>query len=173
MTFRKVSGLDLSMTETGWAATAPVAHTGECLAETGVIKPKEARDLRLPEITSRVVEAAYDSDLVLIEGYLNRSMSAGITGMVQGAVRTALIEAGLKYGTVPPATLKMFATGRGGASKTDMAVAAFKRGGLEFRNDNECDAWWLWVAANQWLDQPVLAMPKRQVEALDKIQMEG
>lgn len=169
----KVSGLDLSMTETGVAFTAPVAYSGECLAETLVIKPREKRDLRLPEIASRVIEAVHDSDLVLIEGYLNRSMSAGITGMVHGAVRAALIEQGLKYGTLPPASLKLFATGRGGASKTEMALAALKRSGLEFRNDNQCDAWWLWVAANEQLGHPVIEMPKRQREALAKIQMEG
>lgn len=170
MTFRKVSGLDLSMTETGVAYTCPGAPFD---VETMVIKPRGTRDLRLPEIASRVVEEVFDSELVLIEGYLNKSFSAGITGMVHGAVRAALIEAGLKYSTLPPSSLKAFATGRGGASKTDMAVAAFKRAGLEFRNDNQCDAWWLWVAANQWMDQPVIKMPKSQCEALDKIQMEG
>jgi Holliday junction resolvasome RuvABC endonuclease subunit len=167
----KVSGLDLSMTETGVAYTCPGAPFG---VETMVIHPREKRDLRLPEIASRVIEAVADSDLVLIEGYLNRSMSAGITGMVHGAVRAALIEAGLKYGTLPPASLKKFATGRGNATKTDMALAALKRGELEFRNDNQCDAWWLWVAANQHLWQPLVQLPKSQRDALvDKIQMEG
>lgn len=166
----KVSGLDLSMTETGVAYSFPGAPFD---VETMVIKPREMRDLRLPEIAHRVIDAVRYSDLVLIEGYLNRSMSAGITGMVHGAVRAALIEAGLKYGTFPPASLKLFATGRGGASKTDMAVAAFKRAGLEFRNDNQTDAWWLWVAANERMGQPVITLPKNQRDALAKIQMEG
>lgn len=165
----KVSGLDLSMTGTG-VAYSPL---GVYVAATELIKPREVRDLRLPEIAGRVVKLVTDSDLVLMEGFLNRSMSAGITGMVHGAVRAALIEAGLKYATLPPSSLKLFATGRGGASKTDMAVAAYKRGGLEFTNDNECDAWWLWVAANEYAGHSVIEMPKRQREALDKIQMEG
>jgi Holliday junction resolvasome RuvABC endonuclease subunit len=163
----KVSGLDLSMTGTG------VCHTVEGAACTHLIKPREARDLRLPEIAKRVIEYVRDSDLVLIEGYLNRSMSAGITGMVHGAVRAALIEEGLKYATLPPASLKKFATGRGGASKTEMALAALKRGDLEFRDDNQCDAWWLWVGANDHMGEPVLQLPKVQRESLDKIQMEG
>ena len=165
----KVAGLDLSMSATGVATSAD----SRVAADTYLITPKQSRDLRLPEIASSVVKLVTDSDLVLIEGYLNRSLSAGITGMVHGAVRAALIEAGLKYGTLPPSSLKMFATGRGGASKTDMAVAAYKRGGVEFTNDNECDAWWLWVAANEHLGQPVIDMPKDHCKALQKIQMEG
>jgi Holliday junction resolvasome RuvABC endonuclease subunit len=163
----RVAGLDLSMTGTG------VAHSVEGAACTHLVKPREARDLRLPEIARRVREYVLDSDLVVIEGYLNRSMSAGITGMVHGAVRAMLIEEGLKYATLPPASLKKFATGRGGASKTEMALAALKRGGLEFRDDNECDAWWLYVAASHHLGEPVIDLPKVQREALDKIQMEG
>lgn len=163
-----VSGLDLSMTATG------VTHQGlDGVACSHLIKPREVRDLRLPEIARRAVEYVKDSDLVLIEGYLNKSFSAGITGMVHGAVRAALIEQGLKYATLPPTSLKKFATGRGNATKTDMALAALKRGGLEFRDDNECDSWWLYVAAAEHLGEPVVDMPKIQREALDKIQMEG
>lgn len=165
----KVSGLDLSITATG------VTHTVEGIgaASTHLIKPKKARDLRLPELKMRVLEFVRGSDLVLIEGYLNRSMSAGITGMVHGAIRTMLIEEGIPYAVLPPASLKKFATGRGGASKTEMALAALKRAGLEFRDDNECDSYWLWVAASEHLGSPVLTMPKTQREALDKIVMEG
>lgn len=163
----KVGGLDLSMTGTG------MAHTVEGAACTHLIKPKQAGDLRLQEIRTRVLSHVGECELVLMEGYLNRSMSAGITGMVHGAVRTGLIDAGVKYATFPPASLKKYATGRGGASKTDMAVAAFKRGGgVEFTNDNECDSWWLWVALNDYLDQPVFSLPQSQRDALTKIKME-
>ena len=164
----KVSGLDLSMTKTG------VAHTVEGAACTHLIKPKEVGDLRLPEIASRVIEYVRDSDFVIIEGYLNHSHTAGITGMVHGAVRAALIEEGLKYATLPPTSLKKFASGRGGASKTDMAVAAFKRGGeIEFTDDNQCDAWWLWVAATHHLGIPAFPLPKAQTDALDALKMEA
>jgi Holliday junction resolvasome RuvABC endonuclease subunit len=161
----KVTGLDLSMTATG------LTHTVEQASCTHLIKPKKALDLRLPELKIRILEQARGSDLVLIEGYLNRSMSAGITGMVHGTIRTALLEEGISYAVLPPASLKKFATGRGGASKTEMALAALKRADLEFRDDNECDSFWLWVAANLHLGNPVLDMPKAQREALDKIVM--
>jgi Holliday junction resolvasome RuvABC endonuclease subunit len=164
----KVSGLDLSMTGTGVTYSA---HEG--VPRSVLIKPRELRDRRLNEIASRILELVDGSELVLIEGFLNHSHSAGITGMVHGAVRLELIRAGVMYATLPPTSLKKFATGRGGANKTDMAVAAFKRGDVEFRDDNQCDAWWLWVAANEHLAQPVITMPKAQREALDAIQREG
>lgn len=163
----KVAGLDLSMTATG------ATHTLEGGACTHEVRTKAIRDRRLTEIADRVAYYAEGSDLVLIEGYLNHSHSAGITGMVHGAVRAKLIELGLAYATIPPSSLKKYATGRGAASKTDMALAAFKRGEVEFKTDNECDSWWLWAAANEWLGHPVVTMPKAQVEALSTIKREG
>lgn len=161
-----VVGLDLSMTGTG------VARAVEGSARTYLIKTKGTGDDRLLVIRDRVREATESAGLVLIEGYLNQSMSAGITGMVHGAVRSMLIEDGTPYATLPPSSLKKYATGRGGANKPDMAVAAFKRGGVEFTNDNECDAWWLWVAAMEHLGEPVFDLPKVHRDALDKIKME-
>ena len=165
----KVTGLDLSMTATGLTATGKdIAYP-----EVFTIKTRAAGDLRLPEIKNRVIELAAGSDLVLIEGFLNRSMSAGITGTVHGAVRLALYEEGLRYATVPPASLKKFATGKGNANKSEMAVAATKRGdGIEFTDDNACDSWWLWVAANEFLGHPVVALPKVQRDALEKVKVE-
>lgn len=164
----KLSGLDLSITAPGVACTSD--YPG--YARTHLIKPVGAGDLRLTSIRTQVLALVARSDLVLIEGYLNKSMSAGITGMVHGAVRDGLIQDGIPYATFPPASLKKYATGSGGASKTDMALAAYKRGGAEFTNDNECDAWWLWVALNDHLGTPVFKLPQVQRDALAKIKME-
>lgn len=162
-----VSGLDLSMTATG----ATISDHGTASVKT--IKTKKPGDLRLTELADHVEFLVAGSELALIEGYLNRSMSAGITGMVHGAVRLRLQRMGLKYATLPPASLKKFATGKGNATKTEMAVAAFRRGDeIEFADDNECDSWWLWVAANEFLGHPVVPLPKLQREALEKIKME-
>lgn len=174
----KVTGLDLSMTATGvtWGDLSMTA-TGVTwdehnLPSTWTIRSSKPGDLRLAHIADKVVELAADSKLVLIEGYLNHSHTAGITGMVHGAVRLDLQRAGLKYATLPPTSLKKFATGRGNASKTDMAVAALKRGDREFKDDNQCDSWWLWVAARQYLGDPVFPLPKAQVDALSALKME-
>ena len=48
-----------------------------------------------------------------------------------------------------------------------------KRAGLEFPNDNECDGFWLWVAANYQVGQPLYDLPAINRESLKKIKMEG
>jgi Holliday junction resolvasome RuvABC endonuclease subunit len=163
-----VCGLDLSMGSTGVAYTDA---TGA--AATRVIKPRTEGDYRLQEIVDTVHFAIANCGLVLIEGFLNKSFSAGITGMVHGAVRGHLLNMNIKYATLPPTSLKKYATGKGGASKIDMAVAAFKRGnGAEFSDDNQCDAWWLWHAAMEHMGYPVLDLPALNRSALKSIKME-
>lgn len=167
----RVAGLDLSMTATG------VCHGGALASQHGepcwhTIKTRGTKDNRLVVIKDQALDYVSGSVLVLIEGYLNHSHSAGITGMVHGAVRTALLEVGIPYATLPPSSLKKYATGKGGASKTDMAMSAFKRAGVEFGNDNECDAWWLWVAAHDHLGAPLFSLPKVHRDALAAIHLE-
>lgn len=163
----KVAGLDLSITATG------VCHTVQDAACWHLIRTKQEGDLRLNELQSKIREYVRDSDLILIEGYLNNSKSAGITGMVQGAVRSMLIEQGIPYATLPPTSLKKYATGRGNADKRDMALAAYKRAELEFRDDNTCDAWWLWTAAMDYSEAAPFTMPALNRESLSKIKMGG
>lgn len=173
MSVKKVVGLDLSMTGTG------VCHQGQgpCFTDeaacTHLVRSREVKDFRLPDIKRQVREYAFDSDFALIEMLPPNMKGAGITGMVQGVIRDMLLEEGIRYGDVGPSSLKKYATGRGNASKTDMAVAALKRGGVEFTNDNECDAWWLWVMANDHLGQPVFDLPQVNRAELSKIEMKG
>src|SRR5690606_18773674 len=165
----KVAGLDLSMTATG------VAHTGDddqsvC---THLIKSLGKGDGRLVDIRSQVLARISGCELVLIDDLPTHAHSAGITGMVHGAVREGLLSAGIPYATVPPATLKKYATGRGNCDKTAMAVAAYRRSEREFADDNQCDAWWLWVMARDLTGDPVFGLPKVQRDALSKVKKEG
>jgi len=165
----KVTGLDLSITATGACWTDGEGPTWE------LIRTRAKGDRRLVEIRDRLRPIVRGSELVLVEGYLNASKSAGITGMVHGAVRALLMEEGIPYGTLPPSSLKKYATGNGG-SKTDkraMALAAYKRAGVEFTDDNTCDAWWLWVATQDHLGRAPFDLPALNRESLDKITLEA
>jgi Holliday junction resolvasome RuvABC endonuclease subunit len=168
----RVAGLDLSITETGAVATITGSDVVD-VPEVRTIKSREVRDWRLVEIRHEVRDLLHGVELALLEDLPVHGKAAGITGMVQGVVRVELMDLGIKYGTVAPATLKKYATGRGTASKPDMAVAAHKRAGIEFRNDNECDAWWLWVMINDHADQAPFTLPKAQRDSLEKIKWEG
>jgi Holliday junction resolvasome RuvABC endonuclease subunit len=162
-----VVGLDLSMTATG------LAHTVSGSACWHLVKPKLAKDRRLGEIKDRVRQYVDGADFVLVEMLPPNMKGAGITGMVQGVIRQMLIERGIPYGDIGPSSLKKYATGRGNASKTEMSLAAMKRAGVELAEDNLCDAWWLWVMANDHLGQPVFSLPQLQRGELGKIEMKG
>ena len=58
----------------------------------------------------------------------------------QTRVQEACAERGIPYSGVPTGTLKLFATGKGNASKEAMIEAARERWGVEPEDDNHADA---------------------------------
>ncbi|QEV64981.1 Holliday junction endonuclease [Streptomyces spectabilis] len=156
----RVIGLELSITETGVALpdgdTYPLAPD------------QQDGDGRLVGIAQSFDDLlASPIHLAVIEDLPKHAHAAGITGMVH--TRLALLEAGVPYAVVAPATLKAFATGKGTADKTAMALAACKRAGAEFADDNCCDAWWLRAAGLDWHGQPVCRLPVEQRARLAKV----
>ncbi|MFG3276189.1 Holliday junction endonuclease [Streptomyces luteogriseus] len=160
MTTLRVLGLDLSIAATGYALPD---------GQTGTFKGPWKGDWRLVAIKTAVAGHADAIDLAVIEDLPTHAKAAGITGMVHGAVRAVLLEAGVPYALITPATLKAYATGKGNADKTAMAIAALKRTGREFPDDNQCDAFWLRAAGLDWYEQPEFDMPKAQRERLAKV----
>lgn len=156
----RVLALDLSICATGYALPD---------GQTGTFKGPWKGDWRLVALKSAVAGHADAIDLAVIEDLPTHAKSAGITGMVHGAVRTVLMELGVPYVLITPATLKAYATGKGNADKTAMAIAALKRTGREFPDDNQCDAAWLRWAALDWYGQPEFDMPKIQRDRLTKV----
>jgi Holliday junction resolvasome RuvABC endonuclease subunit len=165
-----VIGLDLSLTATGIARRDGTTSTVKTTTAHG--------DRRLVQIAEEVRRSlgGYSEgfeqprvNLVVLEDLPKHAMAAGITGMVHGAVRAVLIASGVRYALIAPATLKAFATGKGNADKTAMAMAAYKRTGIEFDDDNQCDAWWLRAAGLTHLGAPEFALPQAQADRLNKV----
>lgn len=155
-----VLGCDPSLTATGWAlgdllGTAPNANA-------------PTTDARLRAIHDQITLLAYPDPITLavLEDLPTHGMGAGKTGMAQGVVRLALMEAGVPYVTVPPATLKKFACGKGNATKADMRLELFKRTGEDIRDDNQVDARWLMEMGLHWLGAPSIELPKTHTAAL-------
>ncbi|MEV6791315.1 Holliday junction endonuclease [Streptomyces sp. NPDC051320] len=164
----QVVGLDLSITATG------IAYRD---GSTGTVGgPSDLGDRRLLVIEQNVAIAIGGEDigpgrlpdLVVIEDLPTHAKSAGITGMVHGAVRAVLLRRDVLYAVITPATLKAYATGKGNADKTAMAMAAYKRTGLEFADDNQCDAAWLRWAGLDRLGWPQFTLPAAQRDRLNK-----
>lgn len=167
----RVLGLDLSMTASGVCLPDGATRTIKTNAKDG--------DRRLQHIVNEVGLALGESqdgrrdgcDLVVME-----EAPPGLKGpaikaihMVHGAVRLRLIDFDTPYVVINPTTLKAYATGSTSADKTAMAMAAYKRAGREFADDNQCDAWWLRAAGLDWYGQPEFELPKAQRERLAKV----
>lgn len=161
-----VIGIDPSMTATGLAYDD---------GSTGVVTFSKATtgDQRLRHIARQVHEACFTQrepgrvELAVLEDLPTHG--AGITGMVQGVVRLQLMSDGVPYLTVPAATLKKYATGKGNATKPDMRMELYKRTGLDVKDDNQGDAWWLRALGHELLGEPVVQLPKTHTDALGKL----
>lgn len=162
----RVIGLDLSLTS-----------TGVCLPDGSTFRIKTRQkegDRRLLVIRDRVraALAEHRPDLAVVEDLPVHAMAAGRTGHVHGVVKTELLDAGVPYALVVPATLKSFACDHGNADKTRMAAAAYLAAGAEFADDkggDQADAWWLRAAGHDAYGDPLFGMPQAQRNRLSKV----
>lgn len=109
--------------------------------------------------------------LAVVEDLPKHAHGAGLTGMAQGVVRLALKQTLVPYILVPAASLKKFATGSGNAGKPDMRMELYKRAGIDLKDDNQVDAWWLRAIGHALLGEPLLELPKTHTVALDKLEL--
>lgn len=162
----RILALDLSLTATGIA---------EPDGRTWTYKPKSQHDERLVSIADEVRNAfrQWRVDLVVIEDlpFGIRNAAAGALGMLHGAIRLDLLRDGESYLTVPPATLKTYATGRGNCQKPDMRMELFKRTQLDVADDNQCDAAWLRLLGHDLAGEPLVELPQTHRRALTKLHL--
>jgi len=160
-----VVGLDLSLTSTG------VAITDGALLSTSLIRTKATGVERLMGIRRLVYQFVNGAELVVMEGYaFNRGNQAHQIGELGGVVKVMLHEEGIPVVLVPPARLKMYATGKGNARKEHVLVSAVSRFSRTFDTTDEAEAWWLMAMALDHYGEPVIPMPKANREVLDKIE---
>jgi hypothetical protein len=162
----RVTGLDLSITAPGFCTPDGTAYTVKTSAKTG--------DRRLQVIRDAVAKAVVGADLAVLE-----EAPPGLKGpaikamhMVQCAARLYLLDLDMPYAVVNPTTLHLFATGEkcgAGTAKVKMAVAALKLAGLEFEDDNACDAWWLRQAGLAHYGLSDLRIPAAQLRTLEAV----
>ena len=163
-----VVGLDPSLTGLGLAtpdglSTISSKPTGDQIA---------ARAERIVTMADMVARRIPDDSLVVIEGpAYSRQLGAGhhLSAGLWWVMAVELVHRGHDVVEVPPTSLKKFATGKGNATKADMAVALYKRAGLELADDNQVDAWFLRAAGLHHLGHPVIDVPAAQAAALDRI----
>lgn len=167
MTAARVLALDLSIAATGVAYPHGQLGTIRTDAKTGTT------DQRLILIRDSIRAALNIAAprLVAVEGFVVRSQSASVLGMLHGIVRGDLYDRGIPYFTVPPATLKVYATGKGLAQKPDMRMALYKRTDQDIADDNQVDAAWLRLLALDLAGAPEVDLPQSHRRALDKVSL--
>ncbi len=140
-----VIGIDPSLTSTGVVV----------LTNDGVfserVRSKKQGIYRAMEIADRVAELIiiHRANVAYIEGYSFGSMGQALyqIGELGGLLRERFCEI---YGNdevvpfdwkeIPPTQVKKFCTGKGNAKKEDMKLHTYKRWGVEFRSNDEVDA---------------------------------
>lgn len=145
-----VAGIDPSLTNTA----VVVGSTGVHDVRTFSSEPRgthvEARMARCERLVNEIVDFVRDNavEVVCIEGYSYGSNMPGHHAIVEygGLLRYRLVPHCAIY-EVAPSTLKKFATGKGNGSKVPMISAITKRYGVEFRSDDEYDAFALFRLA--------------------------
>lgn len=166
----RVLGLDLSLTSTGVCLT----NGSTCRIKT---RQKDG-DRRLLVIRDfiRAVLLEERPHIAVLEDLPKHAMGAGITAHVHGVVKAELLDAGVRYALVVPATLKSYACDHGSADKPRMAAAAYLAAGVQFDGDpggDQCDAWWLRTAGLDWYGHPLFALPEQQRARLSKVRWPG
>lgn len=145
-----VLGIDQSLTGTGVYSTA---------TDSGMtIDPGKAREgARLSLIEGRVRELLERDrpQLVVIEGYgYGTTQNREALGELGGVLRMLFHRRVQPYLVIPPASLKLFATGHGNADKKQMVEAAAATGRI-FRDHNQADAFWLAMVGTYVLMPPM------------------
>lgn len=165
-------GLDLSLTAAGWAIIY-----GDGVHRTGTFGDDSTDhiSLRLRHWAGHLNHIIpYARPLRIVVEDLPRAVKHGgpALGMVHAMFWKTLAERAINHEmvtVVPPNTLKMYATGKGTASKSLVLVEAVKRLGYDGHDDNEADALWLadLGARLDGFDRP--ALPAGHLKALDKL----
>lgn len=125
--------------------------------------------VRLDFICNEILTAAlaHDVEFVAIEGYSYGSKyNSEVLGELGGTIRLSLWDASIPWVSIPPKTLKRYATGNGNAPKGDMVAAACEHLGYEGRSDDEADALWLQAMALDAYGEPLVELPEKQRQAL-------
>lgn len=171
MSTPRVIGLDLSLTSTGiagadWAVTIP-----------GGPLPRNASDLqrweRIRAVRTAVGAYTTAADLVVIEApsYGSNDPGAHERAALWWFVLGRCYNRDVPVVTVAPVKVKVYATGRGHASKEDVVQEVQRRRpDVTFRGNDQADALTLAAMGLDHLGHPPVLLPQAHRRALDGVQ---
>lgn len=169
-----IVGIDPSLTGTAVVVYSPTQATQPW---SGVFTSKpadglERRFCRYSDLARRVLSVITEAEpkAIAIEGYSFSSKGTAAQAMVEyGGLLRGLILAhrnGADVLEIPPATLKLFATGKGNAKKEKVISSLACRYGVEYDTSDEYDAYALCRlgACFAGLETPAVEWQRRALE---------
>jgi Holliday junction resolvasome RuvABC endonuclease subunit len=183
-----VVGIDLSLTSAGIAILRDgkpiqITHVGHKGRDGASYRDRSRRVrsqcqavLRACDIALKRLQADVICDLAVIEGpsYGSQFGHEFDRAALWHGVYGALEARGVPIAVIAPNTLKLWFTGNGAASKTDMTNTAMARFREPISTHDEADAVALATAGAYKLGDPIPFEPKeRQREALAKVEWPG
>lgn len=138
-------GIDLSLTATGAIRLEEGKIIGRQIIKSKPQGKNPVDELnRLISIRDAIITT--NVDVAVIEGLAFMARNSTALTQLSGLsymVREMLMLSGIKFYIVQPTTLKKFITGKGNGAKDLMLLETYKRYGVSFSDDNECDAYGL------------------------------
>lgn len=143
-----VFGIDQSLTGFGLAAISTTSddyiawvYKSSYRGVDRLLDIQQWLDFRLSDVLARdheIIDFAMESGVVM-------SNSALVLGELSAAVKLFLADSYKPFRPlqVPPTSLKKFVTGKGNAGKEEVVLGAYKHWGVEFTDNNACDAYCL------------------------------
>lgn len=165
-------GLDLSLRGTGMCLLSP-NNVEETTTSIVRVSPSVSSVVALQTIVNTLRTAITGKGITLcaIEGYsFGSKIGQFQMGEVGGVVRLLLHELEVPFVIVPPTMLKKWTTGNGTADKIQMGVATFAEWGLQFPDDNQCDAFNLATVAAACDGSPLNRMNAARKQIVAQIQ---
>ncbi len=161
-----VMGIDPKITGTG----VVVLEKGEMIHHE-TIKSNSEGIMRALDIEDRILRLneSFFADVVVIEGYGFASKKIVTTAELVGILKRAFVCEFLPFITVAPTQLKQFATGKGSSKKEFVMLEVFKRWGVEFKTDDEADAFVLAKIGHALINGDEKGLTQIQKKVIKKI----
>jgi Holliday junction resolvasome RuvABC endonuclease subunit len=170
----RVLGIDPSLTATGVASSAGWADTTGCTGKrTDGYLERHSRVQRVAGLVGDLISGPDMVELIVIEGpsYGSKDPSFFDRAWLWWGIYNLAVKSDIPIVVAAPSQLKIYATGKGNASKGAVIDAVARRwpGYLTDGDDNAADAVVLMAMGLDWLHRPLTVMPATHRRALDKV----
>lgn len=139
---KKIIGLDLSLSSTGWFIIDQQVQYGQLKTTPKQFKNPIERVEYIADYLINKIKEHDGVDLVIMQDYFVGQQSETVIklAMLGTIVRYKLLENNIGYLTVMPTQIKKFQTGKGNGHKDNILKSVYKKHGYDIQSNNTADA---------------------------------